>query len=253
VIAELPLDPEVRARLAELFRRVPRVDCGIDAVLEGPAGRALVDDAARPQAAALAVGPFWYLAGNPALPAAPALLDRIPPYSLVMPSGPGWEALADEHLGDRLEPTPRMSFTPDELAPAHLDALVAASPHRDRLHPLDAAVAADPAGWFDLDGFVSPADFAARGFGFAVIEGEAVLGAAWTSLAWSRGVEVSVFVEPAQRRQGIATAVAGALVRESLARGLRPSWDAANPESCLLAERLGYVRTGTYLARFVRG
>jgi len=64
---------------------------------------------------------------------------------------------------------------------------------------------------------------------------------------------VSVFVEPAQRRQGVATAVAGALVRESLARGLRPGWDAANPESCLLAERLGYVRTGTYLARFVRG
>lgn len=253
MIAERSLDPEVRARVAELFRRVPRVDCGIDAVLEGPAGQALVDDATRPQAAALTVGPFWYFAGNPALPAATALLDRIPPYSLVMPSGPGWEGLAEGHFGDRLEPTRRMSFAPDELAPAHLDALVAASPHRDRLQPLDADVAAAPDGWFDLDGFVSPADFAARGLGYAVLDGETVLGAAWTSLAWSRGVEVSVFVEPAQRRQGIATAVAGALVRASLARGLRPSWDAANPESCRLAERLGFVRTGTYLARFVRG
>jgi GNAT superfamily N-acetyltransferase len=246
----------VRARLAELFRHVPRVDCGIDAVLEGPAGRALVDDPTRPQAAALTVGPFWYLAGNAALAAAPALLDWIPPYSLIMPSGPGWETLADEHLGDRLEPTQRVSFAPDGLAPAHLDALVAASPDRERLQPLDAArvaaLAGRPDGWLDLDGFMSPADFAARGFGYAVIDGEAVLGAAWTSLAWSRGIEVSVFVEPRHRRHGVATVVAAALVRDSLARGLRPSWDAANPESCRLAERLGYVHTGTYLARFLR-
>lgn len=257
MVVELALDPAARARLAELFRDVPRVDCGIDAVLEGPAGRALVDDPADPRAAALTVGPFWYLAGDAALRASPALLDRIPPWSLLMPSGPGWAALADGHLGDRVEPTPRVSFTPDGLAAGHLDGLVASSPHRDRLQPLGTALAAAPAagpdGWLDLDGFVSPADFAARGFGFAVIDGDAVHGAAWTSLAWRRGIEVSVFVEPAQRRQGIATVAAAALVRESLARGLRPSWDAANPESCRLAERLGYVRTGTYLARFLRG
>ena len=256
MVAELPLDPDVRDRLAELFSRVPRVDCGIDAVLGGPAGRALVDDPTRPQAAALTVGPFWYLAGDAALPAALALLDRIPPYSLVMPSGPGWEALADEQFGDRLEPTTRISFAPDGLAPAHLDALVAASPHRDRLQSLDAARVATLAGrsdgWLDLDGFTSPADFGARGFGYALADADAIFGAAWTSLAWSRGIEVSVFVEPRHRRRGVATVVAARLVRESLARGLRPNWDAANPESCRLAERLGYVRTGTYLARFLR-
>jgi len=256
MIAELALDPAARTWLRDLFQGVPRVDCGIDAVLEGPAGRALVDDPADPRAVALVVGPFWYFAGDAAASGAPDLLDAIPPWNLVMPSGPGWETLADERLGDRLERMPRVSFVPDLLAPDRLDELVAASPDRDHLQPLDgdraAALAAAPDGWLDLDGFTSPADFAARGFGYALVDGATVHGAAWTSLAWNRGVEVSVFVEPAHRRRGIATVVAAALVRESLARGLRPSWDAANPESCRLAEALGYVRSGTYLARFVR-
>jgi GNAT superfamily N-acetyltransferase len=256
VVAEPTLDTATRVRLRELFRGVPRVDCGIDAVLEGPAGRVLVDDPAHPRAAALAVGPFWYLAGDAELAAAPELLDQIPPWSLLMPSGPKWEGLADERLGDRLERMPRVSFAPDLLAPDHLEALVAASPHHDFLQPLDgdraAALAAAPYGWLDLDGFTAPADFAARGFGYALVDGETVGGAAWTSLSWSRGVEVSVFVEPAHRSRGVATVLAARLVRESLARGLRPNWDAANPESCRLAERLGYVRSGTYLARYLR-
>jgi hypothetical protein len=44
----------------------------------------------------------------------------------------------------------------------------------------------------------------------------------------------------------VATALSAALLLECVRRGLRPNWDAANPESCALAEKLGYTPAGSY-------
>jgi len=41
-------------------------------------------------------------------------------------------------------------------------------------------------------------------------------------------------------------AVAAATLLECVRRGLWPNWDAANPESCQIAERLGYSFAGSY-------
>jgi GNAT superfamily N-acetyltransferase len=86
--------------------------------------------------------------------------------------------------------------------------------------------------------------------GFAVMDGDEILGAAYSSLVCSKGIEVSIYVEKKYRRQGVARALGSRLLLECLRRNLRPNWDAANPESCRLALKLGYVFTEFYEAYF---
>jgi predicted GNAT family acetyltransferase len=103
-----------------------------------------------------------------------------------------------------------------------------------------------------LSDFESVEDFLARGIGYGVMQNDTMIGVAYSSLICSKGIEVSIFVSPEHRRQGIATVLASYLLKWSLAHNLDPHWDAANPESCKLAEKLGYLPTGTYTAYYLQ-
>lgn len=243
---ELPLTPANRLRLAEVFRHNPRVDYSIDCVIEGQMGRAYVDDPANPSAWRITVGPFWYFAGVADSRGGRALLAELPPWNLLMPSPPAWAAAAKEMFGDRLVTFPRYSFDAGSLSESHLSATLATSPHRDRVRRVDAALLAAPGNMVEFEDFDSAEDFLDRGVGYTLLEDGRPAGAAYSSLACSRGIEVSLFVDEPYRRRGIATAISAALLLECVRRGLRPNWDAANPESCALAEKLGYAPAGTY-------
>jgi hypothetical protein len=47
-----------------------------------------------------------------------------------------------------------------------------------------------------------------------------------------------------------STTLAGKLLLECVRRNLRSNWDAANPESCKLAKKLGYSFVGDYDAYY---
>lgn len=246
------LTPAHRLVLARAFRACPRVDTAIDCAIEGQLGRALVDDVERPTTFAITVGPFWYFAGEPAGPSGLEILSELPAFGLMMPSTQGWRESAEALFGSTMRVFPRYRFSAAALSIPHLEGLLTASPHRHQVLPIDAALAGrlssgnEPL--LDLADFASVADFLERSFGFTLLDGERPMGLAYASLVCSHSLEVSVFVDERYRRRGVATAVSAALLLESLARGLRPNWDAANPESCALAERLGFVSTGSYEA-----
>lgn len=249
---ELELNKANRLRLARAFRHNRRVDYGIDCVVEGQMGRAFSDDPESPTAFRVSIGPFWYFAGDADGPGGRALLAEWPPYHLLMPSPPGWAAAAREMFGERLVAFPRYSFSAAGLSESHLENVLAGSPHRARVVALDGPLVErlSGSGHLEIEDFDSPADFVERSLGFVAFESDAIMGLAYGSLACSRGIEVSLFVEEAYRRQGVATALAGRLLLECVHLGRRPNWDAANPESCALAEKLGYVGAGTYDAFF---
>lgn len=250
----LELKKANRLELARVFRSHKRVDCSIDCVIEGQMGAAFVDDPRAPSVYRITIGPFWYFAGEARSPSGVEMLKNFPPYNLLMPSSPGWAELARELFGERLKTNNRYSFSTAELSTSHLEALLERSEHRERLVPIDAQLAArlpsSSSPYFELDAFDSAEDFAQRGLGFAAMAGEEVMGVAYSSLVFSRGLEVSIFVDEKYRRQGVATALGAKLALEALRRGLRPNWDAANPESCRLAEKLGYILTESYEAYF---
>ena len=251
---ELALTKMNRLKIAQAFRDVPRVDMSIPCVVEGQMGQAFVDDLAQPAIYHVVIGPFHYFAGTAVSPQARTMMANFPRYSLLMPSSDGWVELARQQFGEALQTNVRHSFSSVSLSASHLNQLLNKSSFHGEVAALDAATAEQFSGagtlYFDLADFDSAEDFAARGLGFVARVGEQPVGIAYSSLVCSQGIEVSIFVDDAYRRQGVATAVAAHLLLACLERGLHPNWDAANPESVQLAKKLGYRSLGEYEAYF---
>jgi len=244
-----------RNRLARAFGDVMRVDLAIDCIIEGQMGRAFVDDSEAPESFMIRTGPLCYFAGVSDSEGGRAMMANLDRYSIIMPSVEGWIELARSVHGKRLFQFPRYSFSSDRLSSGHVDQLLRSSPHQGSIAPIDSNIAAEianlPDHFVDLSDYDSPEDFARRGIGYCLLKGREVVAAAFSSLICSRGAEMSIFVMPEFRRKGVATALACAVIKDCLERRLEPHWDAANVESCLLAEKLGYVQTGTYDAYFL--
>lgn len=256
MLTEYPLTKAHRIRLAEAFKTVRRVDLSITCILEAQMGKAFVDQPEQPTLFKLQTGPFCYLAGDARSAGGSEWIRTFPPYTFLMPSAPGWLEAAQEQHSDRLCPFPRYSFSAERLSRERLASLGDHSPYQDAVERIDLATAAqvrqEPDSFVDLTDFDSPEDFIARGIGYCVRAGGKIVGAAYSSLVCSQGIEVSLFVEPEHRRKGMATVLASHLLSTCLEHGMEPHWDAANPESCELAEKLGYIPAGTYTAYYLR-
>jgi hypothetical protein len=94
--------------------------------------------------------------------------------------------------------------------------------------------------------FNSAEAFIDKGFGFAILEGERVVSLASTFVVCDGGIEIQINTRKKYEGRGLGTVVAAALIVESLARGLDPSWDAATERSAGLARKLGYTEQGEY-------
>jgi GNAT superfamily N-acetyltransferase len=251
---ELELSKANRLRLASVFRDHRRVDLSIDCVIEGQMGKAFVDDLSRPTAYRITVGPFWYFAGEARSTGGHQMMQGLPAYSLFMPSPACWLDLAREVFGQHLQLFTRYSFSPANLSSQHLTGLLTGSKNREHIVPITADLATQLAGqpecYLELADFDSVQDFVERGLGYALLDAGRVMGVAYSSLVCSQGIEISIYIEEPYRHQGIATALASKLLLECMRRNLRPNWDAANPESCKLAKKLGYVFVETYDAYY---
>ncbi len=238
------------------FRDCKRVDFGIDCVIEGQMGKAFTDSLENPTAFKLEVGPFSYFAGNAKSPAGREMMRSLPLYAPLMPSPVEWIELAKEVHGDKIAQCSRYSFSSKNLSVEGVRRMLRESPFEAQVRRLNTAAAGpilnDPHGLADISNFDSADDFVARGVGFYLMDECITVGVAYSSLVCSKGIEISIFVVPEKRRKGIATALACKLLEHCMANGMDPHWDAANLESCKLAEKLGYVQTETYVEYFVR-
>lgn len=256
MITEYPLTKANRIRLAQAFRDVPRVDISIECVLEDQMGFAYVDDAKLPSAYMIRIGPFHYFAGDVNGEGAQEMIRQFPPYNLFMSASVGWAEAFKQAYGERFFKIERYSFSSSNLSLKHAAELCQASKFAGDVMRMDATLLERLKGqdhFIDVSDFESPADFEERGIGFYIEQDGKVIGAAYSSLVCSTGIEVSLFVEEAYRRQGAATVLSANLIRRCLEHSMDAHWDAANPESCSLAEKLGYTATGSYQAYFLKG
>jgi GNAT superfamily N-acetyltransferase len=244
-----------RLRVAAAFRHSKRVDYSIDCVVEGQMGRVFVDSPNEPAAFCIATGPFRYFAGDARNPGALEMVRSLEPRCLLMPSPLEWVDLAREVYSGRLADFTRYSFSPDRLSADHLRGLLNGTKYRDSIAPVTAdrvaSIVRQGEDYLDISEFDSPQDFEERGLGYAVLAGDEAIGTAYSALVCSRGIEISIYVGDQYRRHGVATALACRLLLECLGRGLRPNWDAANPESYKLARKLGFEFVETYDAYYV--
>jgi GNAT superfamily N-acetyltransferase len=243
------------AIVARVFSDNPRVDLSYDCYLETTAGRVMVDDAQNPTAFRLEQGPFWYYAGTTTGAAAKQLIKEMPPYTFLMPSPYEWIELAKSIFGRNLTQNQRFSFSGDQLSKSHLESVLEHSRFTGELQRIDTAMAQkfieEKVYLFDIPGFKSATDFYERGLGYCLFVRGRVVAGAYSAQACSKGIEVSIYVEDRHRQRGIATALAARLVLDCMQRGWVAHWDAANPESCKLAQKLGYRLTGEYAGYFL--
>lgn len=241
---ELP-DRAARERLAPLFGASR--DILLTACLQGYAGRAAISQSGR--SAALLTGDFAFLAGEPDI-AALRWLSENKPGELIISGASGWLSLA-QSMGRAWEKSIRYAFdTPESWDIARLTALTQALPAGFTLHPMDGALYArcrETAQLRDLCGCDGDeAAFFAHGLGVVALHGQELAGGA-SAYAWDdAGIEVEIDTLPPFRRQGVATACGAALILRCLAAHRRVHWDAANPISARLAERLGFLPRGEY-------
>ena len=102
-------------------------------------------------------------------------------------------------------------------------------------------------GWVDSF-WRSHAAFAATGFGFGALAGEAVAGWCLTVFVSGRDYELGLATAPAYRNQGLATVTAAASVEHCLSLGGTPHWHCweDNTASQVVAAKVGFERPVQY-------
>ena len=100
--------------------------------------------------------------------------------------------------------------------------------------------------------FLNLEDFLKHGFAFCLFAGDELASAASTFGYYSGGYELQIATAPKFRRRGYAQIVGAAFLLECLRRGKHPHWDAAHQGSVRLAQRLGFLPDGEYIALTLR-
>ncbi len=249
-----PLTRQNRVRLARAFANVPEVDISVACVVEDQMGDAFVDSADNPTVFMIVQdGFFTYFAGDLASDAGKAFLANVPDGRMLMAGSEGWHDLLPAIYGERLHEIKRYSFDSDTLNLKHLSSLADNNHHTAHIQRITAEIATyTDFRYLEIGAYDSPADFYARGIGYCMLVEDKIIGVAYASLACGTAIEISIFVENDFRRTGIATALATQLLIWCLENGVSPHWDAANEESCDLAEKLGYTNRSLYRAYFLR-
>ncbi|HEY7412631.1 MAG TPA: GNAT family N-acetyltransferase [Vicinamibacteria bacterium] len=251
-----PLAGGDRRPLAPLFAAHAALRAVVEAALEGSVGTVRADDAEAPRAARISVGCYELFGGDPdALRARDLVATATPERELIYGNDPAWRRLLLDVHGARLGDRPMRAFDASGLSRDALRALASRLPAGFSMAEIDATLAGRLDAALEphaLQVYASAEAFAAHGIGFGVRAGDDLAAAATSYARSATAVEVAIATRPAFRGQGLAAAAAARLMLACLEAGLTPCWNASNPVSQRLAERLGYRPAGTCEVLYLR-
>lgn len=240
-------------RAYTLFAGMPGARSMVLAALEGQ-GRVLVDSPVRPRCGVAAAGDFLYCGGEPG-PEGRMLLRR------AMGTYDGWLIYARGAWKQVLESitpvvwTARIAYD-HQVQPgdAHLRGLLRAMPEGATFQPIEGEWIpwCRKAEWSrDFVSLYEDADYQARGLGVLLqVNGEIVAGAS-SYVSYPGGIEIQLQTRDDMQGRGYATLAAAKLILTAHERGLIATWDAANPVSAHIAEKLGYKQEGEYMVAMI--
>lgn len=249
-------DINARKKLFSMFETMD--DTTILSCLQGHMGNAWVDDLENPTVAQIIVGDFAFYAGDPDTKEAEELLRNLPEDILVIVDTEAWKNRIETVHKGLLEKFLRYKFRkgPEDLDHSRIRAFLTSLPDGYELKKIDESLANESSLHKISEDFIgqfnSVDDYINRGVGFCILyEGQVVCGASSYSI-YDDGIEIEVGTDPQHRQKGLATVASAALIIDCLDKGLYPSWDAANPESVKLAQKLGYVLDGAYDTYYIK-
>lgn len=232
-------------RLAALFQHWE--ETMIDSCFQGVMGELYTDSLKIPESAMILLGDFCFLSGKPSEALVSAALELSgKDFLILVPRTPDWHSLITKHYGLDAKKCTRYAIKkePDIFDKIHLENIISALPDGYHLHRIDRQLfeICRKCEWCCdfVAQYTDYSMFEKYGLGIVALKnGEPVSGASSYS-SYLNGIEIEVDTLKDYRRKGLASACAAKLILECLKRGWYPSWDAQNPWSVALAEKLGY-------------
>ncbi len=210
-------------------------------------GYAYADDLENPKSANIIVNDFCFLAGEPSRDVVRYRPEEYQSDFIIMtPQNEAWAALIEEEHKEKAGRRNRYAIKkePDVFNQEALRQIVAGLPQGYSLRMIDRELyqrilsmswAEDLCSHFD-----NYEAYEKHGLGVVILKDGGIVSGA-SSYSWYHGgIEIEIDTRKDQRRRGLALVCGARLILECLARGLYPSWDAHNPGSVTLAEKLGY-------------
>ena len=236
------IDPDNRYVLEELFAPCKLLRVIIDAVLEQGYGTAVADSEQKPEVGLLTLDVHAVLGGRPDHPFARELIQGLSPV-LIVPGSDAWRRAVIQAHKARIQIQPRVGFSLEKLDIDHLRALAQRLPPGYQLRRIDLQLAPQAMGPI---AYTSAEEFVERGVGFCTLFNGEVVAKARSYINSSKAIEISIMTAPEHQGKGLATATGAALVAHCLEHRIEPYWSASNPISVRVAEKLGYVQSGSY-------
>ena len=238
-------------RAAALFAGWP--EAIIWSCLDGIMGTVFADDPSKPASAAAFLGDFCFFAGAPNRILVRFIAEKAAGFLLLIPRDDAWAACISRTLAQRVRSVTRYAIRKDtKFDSEKLKTVAALLPNGCSLQEIDEASFAQCRLQVWSRDLVSQfrdfQAFQALGLGVVACQNGDVLAGASTYARYRHGIEIEVDTRKDVRRRGLAHACCAKLILLCLERGLYPSWDAHNPASVALAEKLGYRLDHPYLA-----
>lgn len=228
--------------------------------LQGVMGAVYADRQEEPASAMAILGDFIFFAGKP--------MEELVAYKpewckkdfiIMVPQSAGWATLIERHYGEKAKKVTRYAIKkePDIFDREKLEAAVESLPEGYTMKMMDEALfwQCREIDWC-RDWVAQYEDFEAYrryGLGVVICKDENPVAGASSYSGYRGGIEIEIDTREEYRRKGLAYASGARLILECQKRGLYPSWDAQNPGSAALAEKLGYHFDYAYTAYEIWG
>ncbi len=250
MVSELK-QPQKAAHLFEGWQETMIWSC-----LQGVMGNIYADASEHPSGAMALLGDFCFLAGKPDRDLVMYQPEgRRLEYLIMVPQkGTDWDRLIESCYGHKAVKVTRYAFKnePDVFDKNRLRSLAAGLPQGYTIRWIDEPLfryCADTHWCRDWTScYEDYAQYCKYGLGVVILKDSEPVSGASSYTSYHNGIEIQTDTRADYRRKGLATICAATLILECLKRGWYPGWDAQNPWSASLAEKLGYHRDGAYTA-----
>ena len=223
--------------------------------LQGVMGKVYADDLDNPTAAMAILGDFSFFAGIPNLELVAYKPDWCKQDFLIMvPQNEDWKNAIAQSYGNKARIVSRYATKKESniFDKEKLEAAVSSlrGEYQIRMidEPLYQICKAERWSADLVSQFQTYEDYRRLGLGAVILKEHAIISGASSYSRYQTGIEIEIDTRKEYRRQGLAYACGAKLILECLKQNLYPSWDAQNPASLALAEKVGYRYSHEYAA-----
>ncbi|MFW9848921.1 MAG: GNAT family N-acetyltransferase [Candidatus Thorarchaeota archaeon] len=214
-------------------------------------GKMTVDSINNPTVALYTFSQMGFIAGDSSSENAIPLIKTILPLTIIIPPDSDWGNLIRKQWGKRTQTLRRTRMSHETLDIDFIRQLKNQLNNECKLEKINLAIIenSEKTFWSSiLFFFKSYEDFLENSIGFCVLNNNITVSVAYTAFPFVNDFEIQVMTldNPEFRRKGHATVACAALIENGLSNGMVPHWDAANPASVKLAEKLGYSNPDPY-------